>query len=281
VAAVAAEYEPRGVASVALQHLHTDGLEGTDGKYDVGNTDTQSLLFAVEYYVTERWTLAASLPLIRKRYQGPVPHQPTSIVPPKSENLFIDTGNYHTEWQDVHLGVEYLAIRTPSLLVQPFVDYGFPSNDYPYFAGSAVGQNLSGVGFGVNLTYLPQLSDYYVRLAPQYVLMQKTRHQSINDWLIDAEVGYFVGPRWTLRAFARWKTGMGLDFPDDYPPPRNDEYWYEHDRMVRHNSADVGIGVDWNASPRTTVSLSALTSVWNEDGFILKYGVSAGIAQAF
>lgn len=273
-------YSPgHGQFIVSYQYIHVDGFEATAGTIPFGTTDTYALNFGVDYQLNERWGIDFGIPLVRKRYQGDAPHNPMLINPPQDAE-FIDTGSYHTNFQDWHLALRFKALDG-NFGIEPFLALGVPSNDYPFFAHSAVGQRLTKVDVGTRFTYQPGLADIFYRLDVSYVFVEKTLGVNINHWRLTAEAGYFFSPRFSGRAFFLLKEGNGLKVPEDFPPPRDTEYWYQHDRMVRHNYINAGLGIDWSVSEKYQLSLSAFTMVYADQVHIVKYALTASIARAF
>jgi hypothetical protein len=270
----------RGQISIGYQYIHVDGFKGTTGTLDIGTTDTHSINLEIDYALTDRWSVSAGIPWITKRYQGTAPHDPGAIVP-AVDSKFIDNGNYHSDFQDFHFSVQYLALDTATWSLSPFAYYGLPSNNYTFFAHSAVGQNLWRLGVGVAIGYYPALSDFFFMLTPAYEFVEETQGTNIDNWRVDAEVGYFFSPRLSGRFFALLKEGNGLDFPDDFPPPRNDEWWYQHDRMIKHNYVNVGLGLDWQANPRSRLSMSVMKMAHADQVHVMKYTISVGLSRAF
>ncbi len=273
------EDAPRGYVSLDYQYIHVDGFESTVGELDIGTTDTHSLQLEVDVHLTDRWSVSAGLPLVTKRYNGPGPHDPTALDPPQDDKL-VDDGDYHTSFQDFHFEARYRATEGV-LTVEPFLSFGIPSYDYPYFGHAAVGQNLKRVGVGAYLTYIPWFSDFYLHIAPSYVFVEETLDTNIDHWLVHAEAGYFVDANLVLRAFMLAKHGNGLEFPDDFPPPRTDERWHQHDRMVKHNYVNMGVGFDYGFTPSMTYSLSAITMVHGDQVHRMRYAVNFGVTHAF
>lgn len=268
-----------GSFSVSYQVIHTDGFEATTGKLDVGTTDTRVVNLTARYHLTDRWTTTLGIPLIRKRYQGGVPHDPRLLSPPR-DAPFIDDGNYHTSWQDWFFKAGYLA-HTGPLQIEPFLAVGVPSQDYPFFAASAVGQNQTKVELGVDFLYTPGLSDAWYRLELGYVFVEEVLDVSTDHWRLDVELGYFFSPRWSARVFLLLKEGDGLNFPDDFPLPRTGEQWYQHDRMVKHNYLNLGLGADWAINDRYSLSMSALKTINGDQIFPVEYAFTLGLTRSF
>jgi len=264
---------------VSYQFIHVDGFEATTGELPIGTTDTHTLNFELDYQLNDRWGFDIGIPLVRKRYQGPGAHNPALIIPPQ-DSKFIDDGEYHTDFQDWHLAVRY-RLRDDDWRIEPFAALGVPSNDYPFFAHAAVGQNLLKFDVGSRFIYTPPISDAWYRLDVSYVFVEETLGTNIDHWRVNGEAGYFFSPRLSARVFFLLKEGNGLDFPDDFPPPRNDFYWYQHDRMVKHNYINAGLGLDWTLNDRYQLSFSWMTMVHADQVHIMKYAFTLGIARSF
>lgn len=282
--AIAADEESRaghGNVSVTYQHIRVDGFEASQGEIDIGTVDTHALYFEVDYHVTDRLTLIAGIPYIRERYNGPFDHNPLALDPPRPEVQNVDLGDWNSDFQDFHFGVRYLVKDSGRLRIEPFVLAGIPSNNYPFFGHAAIGQNQKRLDIGSSFTYVPPISDAYYQLDLGYVFVEETLGVSIDHWNIRAEAGYFFSQKLTGRAFILHKQGHGLTFPDDFPPPRTDEWWYQHDRTVKHNFTNFGIGVDWTVSDAYSVSTSVLTMIHAEQVHKVDYAFTLGLTRSF
>jgi hypothetical protein len=282
--APAADPESRaghGHVSATYQYINVDGFQSSIGKLPIGSVDTHSLNLEVDYYLNDRITLLAGIPFVRKRYQGPGQHNPLLLAPPRPEIENVDQGNWNTDFQDFHLGIQYLAFDSPTWRIQPYAFLGVPSNDYPFFGHAAVGQQVLKFDVGSSVSWYPPISDAYYRLNLGYVFVEKTLGVNINHWLVGAEAGYFFSPRITGRVFVLLKRGHGLTFPDDFPLPRTDERWYQHDRMVKHNYMNVGLGLDWSLNEKYRLTTSLLTMTWAQQVHVMRYAVNVGITRSF
>ena len=240
----------KGDASLRMeyQYVRTGAFDSSIGQIDIGNTDAHAFLLSGSYAVNDRWTVTASLPWINKRHTGTLPHDPvvdfTNYTPP---NLtLVDDGSYHSDFEDVYVGVEYLVKDGP-LSIAPFIAMGVPSNDYPFYAHAAVGRNVWHVPVGAAFSYTPHFSDYYLSGDIAYVFTEKSLGVDISHWLINASFSYYLTPRFAPKVFVSIKYGTkGLDFPDDYTLPDDFDTakWYYHDRMIQHNFTNAGIGFD-------------------------------------
>jgi len=269
-----------GHYSLGYQYISVDGFQSSIGELPIGTVDTHSLNIEVDYYLNDKWTLSAGIPFIRKRYQGPGPHDPLALEPPRPEVENVDQGNWNNSFQDFHLGVRYLAKEGP-FNIEPYAFFGVPSNDYPFFGHAAVGQNLNKFEVGSQFSWYPGLSDAYYRLDLAYVFVEETLGYSINHWKVGAEAGYHFSQKLTGRVYAQIKDGKGLAFPDDFPPPRTDEKWYQHDRLVKHNYANAGVGLDWLVGNNFHLSTSVMTQIWAEQVHIMRYAITLSMTRSF
>lgn len=269
-----------GYWSVSYQYISVDGFKATTGKIPIGKVETHSVFFDVDYHLTERWTVSAGIPYVHKRYQGPGQHDPLSLDPPRPWIENVDQGDWNNDFQDFHFGMKYLAKDGP-LVIEPFAFYGVPSNDYPFFGHAAVGQQLWKFDVGTSFTYFPGLSNAYYRADIAYVFVEETLGYSINHWRVFGEAGYQFSPHWTGRLFFLLKDGDGLDFPDDFPPPRTTEMWYQHDRLVKHNYLNAGIGLDWNLESGYQLSANFMVQPWQEQVHTMEYAFTIGVSRDF
>lgn len=283
-AADAADGESRaghGSVSVSYQYLSVDGFEGSQGEIDIGTVDTHALYFEVDYHLTDRITVIAGIPYIRERYQGNFPHDPLALEPPRPNVENVDEGQWNSDFQDFHFGARYLAKASGRLRIEPFALVNIPSNDYPFFGHAAIGQNLDRIEIGSSFTYVPPISDAYYHVDLGYVFVEETLGVSIDHWNIRLEAGYFFSRELTGRAFILHKDGHGLTFPDDFPPPRTDEWWFQHDRMIKHNFTNFGVGLDWNLDGNYRLSSAVLTMVRAEQVHKLRYAITLGLTYSF
>ena len=270
-----------GHVSVSYQYISVDGFEGSFGEIPIGTVDTHALNFDVEYDLTDRWTIGAGIPFIRERYKGNFPHDPLTLNPPRPEIENVDLGDWNQDFQDFHFSVRYLAKATGRLRIEPYVVVSFPGNDYPFFGHAAIGQNLQRVEPGSSFLYVPPISDTYYRLDVAYAFVEETLGVSIDHWNIRAEVGHFFNQHLTGRVFVLHKDGDGLVFPEDFPLPRTTELWYQHDRLIKHNFTNAGVGLDWNMNERYSLSSSVLTMVRSEQVHKVDYAFTMGLSVAF
>ena len=274
--AVAEPY--RRQMTFTYQYFETEGLGTDSGTLPSGRTYGHAIDFEFNQALGERWMLTAGLPLITKRYEGMAPHTPWTIVPPRTDSEFLDDGDYHSDLQDLRVGIRYLATDGP-LIIEPFAMLGVPSHDYTFFAQAAVGPQLDRLELGVDITYQPPFSNFFFKFAPSRELVEETLGYNVDHWRLDAEVGYFVNAAIDVRFFVSGRDGNGLSAFEF--PRRDDELWYHHDQITRHNYLNAGAGVDWALSDRNRLTTALLRMVHAQDVHALKYAVSIGMARSF
>ena len=72
-----------GHLSVGYQFISVDGFESNIGKLPIGTVETHTINVELEYYLNDKWSLSAGIPYVKKRYQGPAPHNPLTLDPPR------------------------------------------------------------------------------------------------------------------------------------------------------------------------------------------------------
>jgi len=284
-AAKAQDHESRaghGEVSLTFQYVSVDGFEGNLGDVPVGEVETQVLAVDIDYHVTDRLTLVAGIPYVRERYLGPFDHDPLALDPPRTDVPNIDTGDWNTDFQDFHFGLRYL-LRESRIRIEPFVIAGVPSNDYPFFGHAAIGRNRAQLDVGSSFIYRPPISDAWYGLEVSYVFVERTLGASVNHWNVNVEAGYFFSRNLSGRAFVMYREGSGLNFPNDFPPPaeRTGEMWYQHDRLVKHNFTNVGLGADLRLNDRYRLSTSVLTMLRATQIHDVEYAISLTLSRSF
>jgi hypothetical protein len=280
-----AQGQERGDASlrVEYQYIETGDFFDANFEFDYWNTKSHVVLLSGDYALSDRWSVYAALPYVQKRFIpapenpfGGDPHNPNDpwwidFVPP--DKRFIDDGDYHGGFQDLSFGIRYLALDGP-LTVSPYIGYGFPTDDYPFYAKAAIGANLWNVPVGVDLNYVPYFSDWYFRANAAYVFSEKPLDINVDYWLGFLSGGYWFRPGFSVNAFASVKylrdgLLMPWDFTDDptygnYPADFDTIEWWQHDRLLRHRFVNVGLGFDWFVNDRYLLSGTWYTGVWAE-----------------
>jgi hypothetical protein len=276
---------------VEYQFIHTGALDTGIGPLDIGETDAHVILLSGVYSLNDRWKVYGTIPYVQKRHQGPGVHDPVfdfyEYQPP--DLRLIDDGDYHGGFQDIHAGVQYLAIDGP-LSVSPFISYGVPVSNYPFYGNAAIGKQLWEIPVGVSMEFVPYFSDWYFQADVAYVFSEKAQDVDLDYWLFYLAAGYYVTPRFVPRVFLTRRNAPDAlrfpeDFTDDYTFSQfedfDNEFWYQHDRTLRHNYVNLGIGFDYLVSDRYSVSATYFQTIDPEDVVEIEYAVTLALTRRF
>src|SRR6266550_3872542 len=101
------------------------------------STDAHALMAEVQFGITNRFAVSASLPHMTVRFAGgPHPHLVNIHGQPSS----LDNGQYHGTTQDFHFGGQWSGVQSRRLIVTPFAEAIIPSHDYESLGQSVVGR---------------------------------------------------------------------------------------------------------------------------------------------
>lgn len=277
----------KGTGSVRLeyQYVRTGDYESTVGPIDVGKTDAHALMLSADYAISERIRLFASIPYIQKRHKGALPHNPkvdfVNYTPP--DLRFIDDGSYHGGLQDLFFGVQYQAYESASLSISPFVSYGFPAANYPFYAHAAIGRNVWHIPVGVEIDFVPYFSDWAFNTNLAYVFTEKSLGIDSSHWLLSGSASYYFTPRFAPKVFVAYKhVPKGVSFPDDFPPESFDSAaWFYHDRTIRHSYTNAGIGFDLGFKEKFQFSGSVYTMIRPDETNSVDIAITTGLTRFF
>lgn len=293
--------QKRGITSMGMEYqfirtgtFYSQGLE-----FDYWTTDTQVLILSGDYAINDRWTMFASLPYVRKRFNSLVdwggdPHNPNDpawvdFVPP--DKRFWDDGNYHGGLQDFSLGVSYSVAKGPWTL-NPHISFGVPATDYPFYAKAAIGKNLWTVPVGMSFSYSPYFSDWHFDGNVSYTFSEKPLGYNVDYWLVHLSAGYWFKADLSVNAFLGMKKGNGLSLlspvfvveggdPFNYPDDWDTEEWWHHDRLIGNENVNFGLGVDYFFSPEWKVSGSGFQSIDTDESNEVDYAFTLGFTRFF
>ncbi len=295
--------QQRGDASmrVEYQFIRTGTFLSQSQEFDYWTTETQVALLSGDYAINDRWTVFVALPYVRKRFNSEVPwggdpHNPNDpywidFVPPDKQ--FWDDGDYHGAFQDFSIGVGYRFQNGPWTL-HPYISYGVPASDYPFFAKAAIGKDLWTVPVGTSFSYVPYFSDWHFDGNVAYVFSEKPLGANVDYWLVHLSAGYWFKANLSVNAFLSLKyvrDGISLlspDFLNDdaaFPPVYPDDYdtreWWHHDRLVGNRNLNFGLGFDYFFSPQWKVSGSGYQSVWTDESNEVDFAFTLGFTRFF
>lgn len=297
---VVAQSQQKGDASirVELQHIRTGKFEFDIGEADYWTTDTQVVLISGDYAISDRMTVFGALPYVRKRFNSKVDwggdaHNPNDyywveFVPP--DKRFWDDGEYHSDFQDFSIGVSYVLMEGGPLTVVPFMSYGVPVSNYPFFAKSAIGKNLWTLPIGVTLSYVPYFSDWHFDGSIGYVFSERPLDVNVDYSILHLSAGYWFKPNLSINAFLSgkytWHGYQFLDFVDDlstfvYPDDVGTEEWWHHDRLFAARHLNAGAGFDYFLNENYKVSGSGYTSIWVDTSTEVDFAFTLAVTRYF
>ena len=147
--------------------------------------------------------------------------------------------------------------------------------------GDAATEDWADAGNGLNVRHLPG-SAVLPYLRADYNRQYIDANLDAED--IRLEAGYQFSSHITGRLFGLLKKGSGLSVPTDFPgfPDQlTDEMWYQHDRTLKHNYMNIGIGLDWALNDHYSVSSNLMTMVWADQVNLLDYAFTLSLARTF
>ena len=294
-----AQGQQRGDGSVRMEYqfIRTGTFYSQDQEFDYWTTDTQVALLSGDYVLNENWTVFASLPYVRKKFISEVdwggdPHNPNDpywirFVPP--DTRFWDDGEYHGALQDFSIGVSYRVVKD-NWTLNPYISYGVPASDYPFYAKAAIGRNLWTIPVGLSFGFVPYFSDWHFDGNVAYVFSEKPLDQNVNYWLFHFSAGYWFRANLSVNAFVSRKETNGVSLLDpvfydgdplNYPGDYDTEEWWHHDRLVGSRSMNLGVGVEYFVSPEWKISGTAFQSIWNDESNEIDFAFTLGVSRYF
>lgn len=260
---------PKGLGAVTLawQYIDNTGHRLSDGFFRrSGQSVTTSVLFDVEYGVTDRLSANIGIPYVFAKYKGALP--PMSGLPVDACRC------WQSAFGDFSLGARY-RFGGNTWAVTPLVRFGVPSHDYAYRGEAVVGKQLSeaqvGVSAGAKLAGF--LSRASVGTTYTYAFVERALDDiSVNRSNASIDLGYALNSRLYVRAAGTWLrthgglragsvTGIPFRFPGEFNTP---ERAAERDRLQRVRYMQVAGGLSYSAGP-VDVFASFAKYVWGRD----------------
>jgi len=295
-----AQAQEKGTGSIGVeyQYIHSDLFKDDVADYRYWSTDTQILMFFGDYTFADKWTVFAAIPYVKKRFVSEVdwggdPHNPNDawwidFVPP--DKRFVDDGAYNGGLQDLSVTVSYQALDGP-LTLSPYIGYGTPVGDYPFYAKAAIGTDLWTISVGASFSYIPYFDDWYVNGNVAYVFSEDPLGVNVDFWSVHLAAGYWFKPNFSANVFAGLRyvidgLEMPWDFTDDptysdYPDAYDNEVWYNHDRLLANRNLNVGVGFNYFFNEKYSLSGSFYAGIWAEQSSQPDRAFTLGIARHF
>ena len=270
-------------------YVHTGEFVSDAYTFDAGTTDTHALQLSGVFALNEKWKIYVSIPYVRKRLVDPIgygTHNPQvdfyEYTPP--DLRFVDDGDYHGGFQDLSVGVQYLALDGP-LRVSPFVTYGTPVSNYPIYGSAIIGAGLNVLHLGVSLDFTPYFSDWNFQADISYAISEEVLGVDLNYWLMYLSASYYVTPRFAPRLFLTSRiTPNALNYPEDFEPYEekyDNENGWRHDQTIKHEFINVGLGFDYIVSERYGISAIYYRTVRANNLLEIDKAFSLGLTRRF
>lgn len=277
--------------SIRLDYYYVQTGEFVSDTYsfDAGTTDTHAFQLSGVFSLNEKWKIYGSIPYVRKRLVDPIgygTHNPQvdfyEYTPP--DLRFVDDGDYHGGFQDLSVGVQYLALDGP-LRVSPFVTYGTPVSDYPIYGSAIIGAGLNVLHLGVSLDFTPYFSDWNFQADINYAISEKVLGVDLNYWLMYLSASYYVTPRFAPRLFLTSRiTPNALNYPEDFEPYEekyDNENGWRHDQTIKHEFINAGVGFDYVVSVRYDISATYYRTIRADNLLEIDKAFSLGLTRRF
>jgi len=259
----------------ARGHLDNDGVLFTGGEKsfaeDVDIVHAQSVLWDVEFGVTNRLAVNVSLPAIAARYEGTDPHLLGVTGRPSS----LDDGTYHGGLQDFHVGARFNLWSRP-LALTPLVEVIVPSRHYESLGHSVIGLDLRALVVGVATGgFIDRLPGAYFQAQVSRAVVQEVLGVRPNRTRVDGQIGYFITPRLAVQFLESYQlTHDGLDFfagppfilihsSGQFPPSFN--YYLNHDRIERVSFLNLGGGLTYAINDSIDVFAAGSKLIWGRN----------------
>ena len=270
-----------GSVTVSAQLVDNTGHRFSDGfLLSRGQSRTASLLFEVDYGITDRLAVTLGLPYVFAKYSGDLP---------APSGLPVDACQcWHSAFQDYGITARY-RFGDRTWAVTPVARYSHPSHDYEYIGEAVVGKKLRelqvGVSSAVRLT--GPLRKAAVQGSYLYSVVEKPiASVSVNRTNATLGVGYALTSRLYLSGNGSWQQthgGLRIGSPTGNPfpvpgelGPIGSERFQQRDRLLRVNFWQAGGGVSYSLGP-VDVFGSVMKYVWGRNahnGQLYTAGVS-------
>lgn len=277
---------PKGTGAISINYQFVqvdDHIDSLGNRVDSGQIIANSVIADFNYSLTDKLGVSVNLPFVSSKYDGAKPHvflngDGTSSIP-------LDDGTYHSTFQDFTFQARYNVTEKP-MQITPFVRAMIPSHHYLFFSHAAAGTDARRIQFGTYLGRVldPILPNAYVQARYAYTVYEKILDVSRQSSNADVELGYFITP--SVRVFglaiAQFSHG-GIDLNTIPGPARvsTNPTWFNHDRIGRYNSLNVGGGASYSINDVIDVYGALTNTVSGRNGHAVKYGLTFGMSYGF
>jgi hypothetical protein len=259
---------PAGHGDVAVVYLdnYSNGMWYTPHfKFPIGTVRDRGIGIDASYNISSDWSIFGGIRYFHNELDPPgMPEQQTSA------------------WQDFTLGAAW-HMHFDGLDFTPSVSANIPSHDYPIIGDAYTGQNLNQLLLAATLSHQFDFTSIYYKLGYGYAFSEHVLGVDTGYQRADAELGWFVNDRFTLRAFLTGRDGFGVSLPEykQLFAARGSQADANKVRIAEHSYHAWGLGFDYAFGNRCTASLSAQHMFWGNLANDLKFGLEARLTRSF
>ena len=263
-----------GAVSGSYQFISSNGQQGIDfsPQPPLDTTRTHAFIWYVEYGLSDRIAVHASLPAMMVRYEGPTAH----TVGVNGQPNDIDDGRYHGTFQDFYFGTRFKLLQSPRFALTPFVEVIIPSHHYESLGHAAVGRDLRALVVGAAVGGFAEglLPGLYFQTRLSQAFVQEAVDIRPNRTGIDSAVGYFVTPRLAfqfVQTFQYVYDGIDWTITSPFILAVHDgsqftrDHGLNHDRLARSNFLNFGGGVTFAITENVGVFATTGSMAWGQN----------------
>ena len=268
----------RGEGSVSVVYQNVDfagHINFLGQRVPNGAAHSQTVLFEVEYGLTDNLAISVGLPYVTAKYTGQGPACPLCAASPLGFHAGPnDDGLYHGALQDFRIDLRQNIFRRP-LILTPSIGVVIPSHQYEQHGEAAIGRGLWELPIAINMarSLEPFLPDAYVQGRYSYTFVQRDLNVPLNKSNGFVEAGYSFTSSLTVRGLGTWqKTHGGLNGVPEFV--FSEELLQNHDRLLRDNNWRAGAGVVYSLTESIDLSATVITVV---SGTVTHFGTGITI----
>ena len=261
----------KGQASISVYYAHgdqgdhllsedlIDGGVNYGKKIHSGDMQSHTVIVGLEYGISNRLALSASIPATVSRYDSTNYIFPPHILPDGST---IDDGVYRGGFQDFRFEARYMSVVSP-LVITPFMAVVIPSHHYITFGHNAIGRDLKelhvGLYLGKLLTFIS--NNLYTQAGYDFAYVEKIGDISANRSAVDFTLGYFVTPTVTVSTTMSYlKSHGGIDWVTS--DILDIASYVNHDRHAAKNYLNLDGSVSVDINDALSFFVSYTSTLW-------------------
>jgi hypothetical protein len=255
-----------GTISVVYIDDYANGMWYTPHfKFPIGTVRDRGLGFDASYNVSNDWSVYGGIRYFRNVLDPPdAPDERTSA------------------WQDITLGAAWHT-RIGDVDFTPSATANIPSHDYSISGDSYTGQDLYQLLLAATLSHQFDFTHFYYKLGYGYAFSQHKFGVNTGYQRADAELGWFVNDRFTVRTFLTGRDGFGLSYPEfGVLVGRLGQEILDHKtQLAEHSYHAYGVDLDYDFGNRYVASFSIQHAFWGNVANDLKYAIEARLTRNF